>query len=187
MTSRTQAAEDLRLAVGFSDDWVLRKAFFVLGIPILFILLTWLGRMDILSESFSRTTRWMPLAAVLGMLLSLSDWRQTRKHCREYAEIETARRAACRSWSLGVSLELYKARRRHRGRLLWDSVIFLIPASMIALLGVLSARFFGGVVLLAVLFGTELICWRLLWRPRLLQRAAASESCSGTSPDPNRC
>lgn len=168
--------QELRLAVGFSSDLVLRRALFVLAVPALLLLPTLLGRAPVLQDYFIRVAYWTPLAAAFGALLSALDYRQTREHSAAYADVEIARRAASRSCSFRVLREYSRAGRRHRRVLRLHS---LAPLIVVLLFGAVGG-FAGGMLLLGVTFGTEFIFWHLVWRGRLLASAAHLETRPGS-------
>jgi hypothetical protein len=179
---------ELVLAVGFVDTWVLRRAIaFILGPGVGYALLTYAGHQNAggwLLEVLVAQLPSAPYAVALGLSLSIFDRMRIGKAATAYADLERSRLAVSeRPWSFTALRDDWIIRQRYQWKL-WPE--WAVPM-LAGVLVILAAGFIAGVVLCAFLFGTELICWRLLWRRRLLKSGATSTTQRGAPiPGPTR-
>jgi hypothetical protein len=186
MTEAADVPEEIQLAVGYVDYYALARGFaFVLGIPLGFLIFARLGKIPVFVGYLVAMSRWVPAAVIVGLLLSLLDTSQVRRHRAACADIERARRLASKHLFSGSLQRGFRdANRHHRRELMLESLAPFLPVVVFGLIGGLL----GAVWLLAVAFGTEWLCWRLIWRRRLLERATKLKMSSANSgaPSPSR-
>jgi hypothetical protein len=159
-----KAPEETQLAVSYADYYVVARGLvFIFGIPLGILISTRFGKAAALARNLVAESFWIPIAMLGGLLLSLVDALQVRRHRSAFADIERARRLPRGNVFSGP---LRDANRRHRRELFLGSFVPFLPGLAI----VFVWGFVKGIWFLGILYGAELLCWRLIWRRRLLER-----------------
>jgi hypothetical protein len=177
MTWKHGEPDRVALATSLYDHQMLtRTGAFALGTGLL--LLVWLGHANwkigtAACELLTRQAQAIPLAALLGALLSVFAFWRLRKHYNVYAGVEDERRAVGRNpWSFAVFGNDGDGWSAH-GRTLWLDWLVHVVSALIFLTGTGSVE---AVLLWPIVFGTECLCWYVLWRPRVRRSVAASDA-----------
>ncbi len=159
---RNRMREELVLATAYIDHNIAGRALIVCSLVALGFAAAWAaGYVGAVRHIAAATRPWLAPAVLFGAVLGFYETRRVRRHRQVYAAIERGWRVAVRSLAWEDLRAARALSQRHRRAVLLDA---LLPAAITYGLAALLGGIAGAVPLLAVIYITELTCWRLLWR-----------------------